>query len=93
MMMDLQVKIPPEIILEVAEKLNQIKCFRRKVVFELWGTTWKYHEVCDGHGNGYGIGCSCKENCKLRINDVTKMEWTEDSFWSQPEFYNNKETQ
>lgn len=87
MQMDLQVKISPDIILEVAKELNEFKCLRKKVVFELWEGVWKYRYVCDGFGNGYGVGCCCDETCKLRIVDITKSEWVEDSYWVQPEFY------
>jgi len=93
MMMDLQIKIPQDIILEVAGKLNSLKCFRREIVFELQGEKWKYHEICNGYGNGYGLGVNCKENCKLRINDILKMENIElehGSYWIQPEFYGER---
>ena len=88
MQMDLKIKIPPDIIQKVACELNEFKCLRKKVVFELWENIWKYHYICDGFGNGYGFGCICKEDCKLRITDIIKSEWIKDSHWIQPEFYN-----
>jgi hypothetical protein len=73
-MMDVVVKIPQETILKAEEDIKKFHCLRKEYNFQLTGDDWRLHVTCGRYGNGYGVGYSCKENCELRITDLSKCE-------------------
>ncbi len=92
MMMDVVVKIPQEQINEAKQDIDQFACLRKEYNFRLEDSQWRLGITCGRYGNGYGVGYSCKENCKLRITDLSKcVEYKGEHGFTclvQPEFYN-----
>lgn len=74
MLMDVRVKIPQQQILEASKEINSFKCLRKELTFDLIDNKWRTSFTCGGYGNGYGVGFSCSENCRLRITDLSKCE-------------------
>jgi hypothetical protein len=71
MMMDVCVKLPQDAILDAAKKLQELPCLRKQVTFQLVDGSWSAAYSCNGYGNGYGVGFRCKEDCSLRITDLS----------------------
>ena len=73
MLMDLVVEIPMDLIREAAEISKKVGCKRKQAVFNLFPDgVWRLGFVCGtnrgiGSDNGYGVGHTCEEKCKLRI--------------------------
>lgn len=53
---------------------DELVCYRRKILIKSSSDMERdYTFVCDGYGNGYGIGHTCKEDCPLRIDDLNDI--------------------
>jgi hypothetical protein len=71
---DIMVEPDRRLFFDAVEEMNKIPCIRKQPIFTLephkYG--WELDFVCgtnrgNGSDNGYGIGHTCKTNCKLRI--------------------------
>ncbi len=82
MLMDIQVKIPQEEILKASDEFNKFKCLRKEVNFSLMDGSWRANFTCGAYGNGYGVGFSCKDECPLRITDLSKCKEVKTEFGS-----------
>lgn len=82
MHMDVVVKVSQEQVLKAAEEFNEFKCLRKEVNFQFMNGKWRNHFTCGAYGNGYGVGFSCKEECRLRITDLNKCEEVKTEFGS-----------
>ena len=75
MRMDVVVEISRDLILEAVKEMNKIPCKRKQPVFNLFPNSgWRLDWCCGtnrsiGSDNGYGVGHTCEENCKLRIKE------------------------
>jgi len=73
MMMDVVVEIPMPLVIEASETAKKIDCLRKQAVFDLFPNgQWRINWVCGtnrgiGSDNGYGVGHTCKKNCRFRI--------------------------